>query len=222
MRVILASRASSFTLSPTLLSLDRIATVLENLVNETNKRLDLFVKYKVEDMEEYNSLVSEDKRLKRIVVFIDELAELMRASDKQATKQITGFLETLTRISRASGINLIMGIQRPDATVVNGQIKSNVTMRICGRFVDPEPSRIMLGNDMAKELPNIKGCFILRNEEFIEFQAFYIYSDLMTGLDTVNIRYHAEPAQDKEPKQIQKVDKRMETDLDFNFDDVEV
>jgi len=199
---------------------DRITAVLEELVTETNKRLDLFVKYRVENMDEYNSLVSYEKRLKRVVVFIDELAELMRAGDKEGNKQVTGYLETLTRVSRASGINLIMGIQRPDSTVINGQIKSNVSMRICGRFVDPEPSRIMIGNDMAKELPNIKGRFILRNEEFIEFQSFYINSDLMIGLDKVNVMNH-ELEQKTEPETIQEQE-REEPVMDFDFDEIEL
>ena len=66
-----------------------------------------------------------------------------------------------------------MGIQRPDSTIISGQIKNNVSYRICGRFVDKEPSRIMLGNDMASTLKNIKGRFIIKDDNFVEIQAFY-------------------------------------------------
>ena len=151
---------------------EEIAIVLDELVKETSKRLDLFRINKVEDIEQYNN-ISENK-LKRIIVFIDELAELMRASDKQTNKVIMNYLESLTRISRAVGVNLIMGIQRPDSTIITGQIKNNVSMRICGHFVDPEPSRIMLGNDMATDLPGTRGRFIIKDNSYREFQAYYI------------------------------------------------
>ena len=204
---------------------DKIIIVLETLVKETNRRLDLFVKSKVEDIEQYN--MTNSSELKRIVVFIDELAELMRVSDKQANKQIVGSLETLTRISRAVGINLIMGLQRPDSTIVNGQIKNNVTLRICGRFVDPEPSRIMLGNDSATMLSKIKGRFILKDDEVTEFQAFYITSDLMNNLSYIRKYLFGdseliEMENDTTPEETVDSTQEQGANIDFNFDDIQI
>ena len=51
------------------------------------------------------------------------------------------------KTARASGINLVLGAQRPDANVMNGQIKNNVTVRVCGRFADGPVSEIVLGNN---------------------------------------------------------------------------
>lgn len=190
-----------------------ILTVLQELVRETNQRLDLLRENRVEDMEHYNEIATGDSKLKRIVVFIDELAELMRSGARQENKEMINCLETLTRLSRATGINLVMGIQRPDATIINGQIKNNVSMRICGRFVDPEPSRIMLGNDRATQLPQVKGRFLIKDGNCKEFQAFYIFDTTMTCTSTIKKRAKQDTIP-KAPEEPQKVD--------FNFDDINI
>jgi len=171
-------------------------------------------------MEDYNRIVSCNNKMNRIVLFIDELVELLRAGDRETTKHINNSLETLTRLSRAVGINVIMGIQRPDATIVGGQIKNNVSLRICGRFVDPEPSRIMLGNDSANKLPKVRGRFILKDDDQAEFQAFRITSDLMEHLyllekEPSNI--YVEP----DAVEIEADDETAEHPLNLDFDDIE-
>ena len=197
---------------------DKIQMFLEELVAETKHRLDLLRESRVESMEQYNRTVPINNQMPRIILFIDELAELIRAGERQASKNITNSLETLTRLSRAAGINVIMGIQRPDAMIINGQIKNNVSLRICGRFVDPEPSRIMLGNDSANKLPKIRGRFIWKDDEQIEFQAFRITSDLMGHLYLL---------EKKTPSVIHKkenpTEQKSETaETVFNFDDIEI
>jgi len=149
-----------------------VIKVLERLIAETSNRLDKFRAVGVDNIHDYNDKVSGDY-LKRTILFIDELAELLRTSDKEISKTLNSYLETLTRLSRAVGINLIMGLQRPDSTIISGQIKNNVPFRICGRFVDREPSRIMLGNDSAYKLPNIKGRFMVTEDDLYETQCFY-------------------------------------------------
>lgn len=144
--------------------------ILEYLVSETNRRLDLFREAHVDNLTDYNRV--SNANLKRIIVFVDELAELLKTRDKELSNSLYDSIETLTRISRAAGVHLVMGIQRPDAAVINGQIKNNVSFRICGRFVDKEPSRIMLNCDAASHLPNTKGRFIVKDTEPTEFQSF--------------------------------------------------
>ena len=148
-----------------------VVAALHGMVEETKKRLDKFREVGVDNIADYNKL----KRgyMKRTIVFIDELAELLKTRDKATANALNDSIETLTRLSRAVGIHLIMGIQRPDSTIVSGQIKNNVSFRVCGRFVDPEPSRIMLGNERASKLPNIKGRFIVKGDNLQEVQAFY-------------------------------------------------
>lgn len=145
--------------------------ILSDMVKETKSRLDLFRENSVDNIEDYNHVGLD--YLYRKIIFIDELAELLKIRDKEISNLLYDSLETLTRLSRAVGIHLIMGIQRPDSTIINGQIKNNVSYRVCGRFADKEPSRIMLNNDMASMLPVIKGRFIIRANECEEIQSFY-------------------------------------------------
>ena len=147
-----------------------IADILSKMVDETNNRLDKFRGARVDNITDYNRISG--NYLPRKIIFIDELAELLKTRDKDTPSPFSS-IETLTRISRAAGIHLIMGVQRPDSTVINGQIKNNVPFRVCGRFVDPEPSRIMLNNSMASSLPNIKGRFIIKDDDFYEVQGFF-------------------------------------------------
>jgi len=206
------------------------ADILGKMIIETVKRLDLFRENRVDNLNDYNRLT--DDKLKRKIVFIDELAELLKTSDKALSKRLYDSIETLTRLSRAVGINLIMGIQRPDSTILSGQIKNNVSFRVCGRFVDKEPSRIMLGCDNASRLANIKGRFIVKDSDMHEIQSFY-YSNTNSyqskpkrrarGLETDNIArprlVNEEAPIKQEPPTLPRRKKTIDG-VDFDFSDV--
>lgn len=205
---------------------------LENMVNETKRRLDLFRSTKVDNIKDYNKITTL-KNLNRKIIFIDELAELLNTRDKELSNRLYDALETLTRLSRAAGIHLIIGIQRPDAAIVNGQIKNNISCRISGRFVDKEPSRIILGCDDASKLANIKGRFLIKNDELQEFQSFYY-------LDNIDFSPKTEPmeeskiiveetimeveseSQKSNDKDEQPKNDKIVKDLDFDFHDVTI
>lgn len=199
--------------------------VIQGMVAETERRLDLFRLNRVDKIGDYNKLTS--NRLKRKILFIDELAELLKTRDKEISKALYDGLETLTRLSRAVGIHLIMGIQRPDSTIVNGQIKNNVSYRLCGRFIDKEPSRIMLNNDMASTLPNIKGRFIARDDELTEVQCFYYPDDYFQILNaegsepTVEpeLKAASSPVEPEQQVQREKVSKEEKSEIEFDFND---
>ena len=141
------------------------------MVAETHSKLDLFRATNVENLKDYN--VATGNNLQRTIIFIDELAELLKTRDKQISNKLTDSLESLLRLSRATGIHVIMGAQRPDSTVISGQIKNNAPFRVCGKFVDGEPSRIMLNSSIANTLPNIKGRFYVKGVSLEEVQCFY-------------------------------------------------
>lgn len=151
--------------------------VLSMLTKENKKRLDLFRDLEVKNLKEYNQKTKSD--LCRIVVIIDELAELLDKTglskeDKEILVAIEKELSTLARLSRATGINLLLGVQRPDAKVITGQIKTNVPVRICGRFADNSASEIVLSNTKAKDLQDVKGRFLIKvGADTEEFQAYY-------------------------------------------------
>lgn len=165
---------------------ERAVVVLEELVKENGLRLALFRKNRVKNITEYNTKTN--SHLCRIGVFCDEIAEMMDTTgvpkkEREIYEKIKGLLSTLARLSRSTGINLIMGVQRPDANVLTGQIKNNIPVRICGRFADKAASEIVLNSTAATGLPEIKGRFLfLRGNELIEFQA-YLFKDSMLATD---------------------------------------
>ncbi len=197
--------------------------LLKDIVAEAERRLDLFRESRVDNINTYNQKSGYTKELKRMAIFIDELAELLKTRDKETSKSLYDSLETLTRISRATGIHLIIGVQRPDSTIITGQIKSNIPYRICGHFVDKEPSRIVMGNDIANTLPNIKGRFIIRDSNFHEVQAFYISDDFLHATykrysNTTDIPVTPETA----PESVESTtdDKMTVEGIQFDFSDI--
>lgn len=164
-------------------------SVLTMLTKENAKRLNLFRKMEVKNLYEYNQKTNSN--LCRIVVIVDELAELLDSTglskeEKELLAGIEKELSTLARLSRATGINLLLGVQRPDAKVITGQIKSNVPVRICGRFADNSASEIVLSNTRAKDLKDIKGRFLIKlGADTEEFQAYYF--DDKVHLKDINI-----------------------------------
>ncbi|MBP0980983.1 MAG: DUF87 domain-containing protein [Oscillospiraceae bacterium] len=159
---------------------ERALQLLLMLVEENAARLKLFRELEVKNLKEYNS--RHEVKLCRIGVFIDEIAEMLdktgaSKADKVIFEQIEGALSTLARLSRATGINLFLGAQRPDAKVLTGQIKNNIPVRLCGRFADSPPSEIVLNSTVACDLPDIKGRFIYKmGNEFTIFQS-YLFED---------------------------------------------
>ena len=85
-------------------------------------------------------------------------------------------LSTIARTSRAFGIHLILATQRPDAEILGGQIRTNISYKICGR-ADETLSRIILGDSSAADEIAADECgrFILNNgKEKILFQSYWI------------------------------------------------
>lgn len=162
---------------------ERAVEVLEMLVKENQERLVLFRKLKVKNLPEYNRKTG--KNLCRIGVFCDEIAEMLdrkgvSKEDKPIYDRLEGLISSLARLARATGINLFLGVQRPDANVLTGQIKNNIPVRMCGRFADKSASEIVLNSTAATDLPEIKGRFLFqRGNELIEFQSYYFDDETM-------------------------------------------
>jgi len=192
---------------------DSTIKLLQETVNETNRRLDLFRESNVDSLKDYNKIAP--ITLKRKVIFIDELAELLKTRDKEISNALYDSIETLTRISRACGIHLIMGVQRPDSKVINGQIKANVSCRISGRLSDIEHSRIILGSTEATKIPiDIKGRCIIQNGEMRLFQAFY-YDNTFANIFAIDEEQEIVEIATKEQEIKQIVTEEQEVKLNF-------
>lgn len=90
---------------------------------------------------------------------------------ERISKQYNQQLSTIARLGRAFGINLVVGTQRPDATVIPGQIKNNMDIRLCGK-ADNTLSIIILDNgDAAEKIPkDSRGLFL--NQDGVLFRAY--------------------------------------------------
>lgn len=118
---------------------------LSKLSMELLNREMRFQRAKVHNIDEYNSKYTNEccEPLKRIIFVCDEVAEIFNEENKE-TKEIERVLSRIARLGRAFGITLILSTQRPDCKVLEGQIKSNLDVRICGR-ADRTLSEIILG-----------------------------------------------------------------------------
>lgn len=92
---------------------------------------------------------------KRLVLVIDELADLIYSDRSKTNLGSRGMMEyylvKLATLGRASGIHLILGTQRPDASILSGQLRANIPTRIGLRVVNNVERRIILG-DSCKDL----------------------------------------------------------------------
>lgn len=149
--------------------------LLVSLLVEVRYRLEQFKKASVTNIDEYNALGGE--QFLPWLLVIDEAAEVLDVKPKEKTEkklytEIDQTLRTLARISRAAGVDILLGIIRPASEILDGQIKNNLLWRACGYFADSAASRIALENDRATELPsNVKGRFIIGENEV---QAYYL------------------------------------------------
>ena len=127
--------------------------VLDKLVCMLEQRKAAFRSTGCSNLDEYNSKLG--CCIPRCIFSCDEVAELLdkTGADNERKKllaQIENKLSTIARQGRAFGIHLILATQRPDATVIPGQIKNNMDFRVCGR-ADNVLSQIILDNTSAAE-----------------------------------------------------------------------
>jgi len=166
---------------------ERALEALDCLVAENAVRLDLFRELDVKNLTEYNQKTGGN--LCRIGLFCDEIAEMLdkkgaSKADRVILDKLDGRLSTLARLARATGINLILGTQRPDANVITGQLKTNITTRVSGRFADKYAYEIALGTATLFELPDIQGRFIFKQgAELIEFQSYLFNDNMVRNID---------------------------------------
>jgi hypothetical protein len=117
-----------------------------------------------------------------VFLVLDEMIDLKNvAHDDRETKnlktQIKVILDDLSAKGRASRVWVLCATQRPDAQVINGNIKGQITNKIC-LFVETDvDSRVVLDHTRASELPNVPGRFIYRRGKEEVLQGFYLSDD---------------------------------------------
>ena len=120
-------------------------------VKEMLNRYKSFSENNVRDIKGYNEIADMDpdkKRMPQIVIFIDELADLMMAAPNEVEDSIC----RLAQMARAAGMHLVIATQRPSADVITGLIKANVPSRLSLSVSSAIDSRIILDMQGAEKL----------------------------------------------------------------------
>ncbi len=152
----------------------KAANALNWAVAEMNKRYKMFAENGVKDITSYNEKCEE--KLPKIVIIIDELADLMMAS----ANDVEDYICRLAQMARAAGMHLIVATQRPSVDVITGVIKANIPSRIAFAVSSQTDSRTILDMGGAEKLlgkgdmlfyplgaskpVRIQGAFISENE----------------------------------------------------------
>lgn len=129
----------------------KAAGALAWAVTEMERRYTLFSENNVRNIDGYNDVANNDDELEHmphIVIFIDELADLMMASPKDVEDSIV----RLAQKARAAGMHLVIATQKPTVQVVTGLIKGNIPSRIALLVSSNIDSRVILDASGAEKL----------------------------------------------------------------------
>ncbi len=130
--------------------LERVVKVLRWVAWEMDDRYKRFAAVTARNLDDYNRLVKRDGEptLPRIVVLVDELADLMMLAPDEVERTIC----RIAQMARATGIHLVVATQRPSTDVVTGLIKANFPARISFATVSQVDSRVILDMPGAETL----------------------------------------------------------------------
>ena len=118
-------------------------------VKEMTDRYKTFSEQNARNLDRFNERVEKPTdKLPRIVIIIDELADLMMV----APDEVEDSIRRIAQLGRAAGIHLILATQRPDATVITGLIKANIPSRAAFAVSSATNSRIILDMGGAEKL----------------------------------------------------------------------
>jgi S-DNA-T family DNA segregation ATPase FtsK/SpoIIIE len=158
--------------------LERIVRVLHWVAWEMNDRYKRFAAEGARNIDDYNRAVGRggEEALGRIVVLIDELADLMMIAPDEVERTIC----RIAQMARATGIHLVVATQRPSVDVVTGLIKANFPARVSFATASQTDSRVILDMPGAETLMGkgdmlylaadagypvrLQGCFITQEE----------------------------------------------------------
>jgi DNA segregation ATPase FtsK/SpoIIIE, S-DNA-T family len=165
-------------LTPVVVELEKVVEVLHWTTQEMNRRYRLFSKVGARNLEAYNQSAPgrNESLLPKIVMIIDELADLMMMAPDQVERSIC----RIAQMARATGIHLVIATQRPSVDVITGLIKANFPARISFAVTSGVDSRVILDatgaerllghGDMlfmapdSSKLARLQGCFLSDRE----------------------------------------------------------
>ncbi|MBI5974265.1 DNA translocase FtsK [Staphylococcus canis] len=117
-------------------------------VDEMEKRYKMFAQKHVRNISAYNKKVNYDERIPKIVIVIDELADLMMMAPQEVEQSIS----RIAQKARACGIHMLVATQRPSVNVITGLIKANIPTRIAFMVSSSVDSRTIIDSGGAERL----------------------------------------------------------------------
>ena len=169
---------------PVVTDVKKASAALNWAVAEMERRYKLFAAAGTRDLNGYNAMVrakgseagENEKVLSRLVVIVDELADLMMVAKNEVEASIC----RLAQLARAAGIHLIIATQRPSVDVITGLIKANIPSRIAFKTASSVDSRTILDRNGSEQLlgwgdmlylptgafapTRVQGCFLSDDE----------------------------------------------------------
>ena len=136
--------------APVVVNMERVIGTLQWALREMDMRYEKLAEAGARNITDYNRKVSDTKKrhMPNIVIFIDELADLMMVSPEETERSIT----RLAQMARATGIHMVISTQRPSVDVVTGLIKANFPARIAFAVASGTDSRVILDSTGAERL----------------------------------------------------------------------
>ena len=134
-------------LTPVVTDIDRATSVFNWAVNEMERRYKLFESAKARNIDMYNEK-SGFQALPYVIIVVDELSDIMVNDPTGVEKSII----RLAQLARATGIHLILTVQRPSTNVITGLIKANIPCRIAFNVTSQIDSRVIIDQPGAEKL----------------------------------------------------------------------
>ncbi|MCY1599174.1 DNA translocase FtsK [Staphylococcus pettenkoferi] len=134
--------------SPVITDVKAATQSLKWAVDEMERRYKLFAKYHVRNITAFNKKAAYEDRMPKIVIVIDELADLMMMSPQEVEQSIA----RIAQKARACGIHMLVATQRPSVNVITGLIKANIPTRIAFMVSSSVDSRTILDSGGAERL----------------------------------------------------------------------
>lgn len=150
-----------------------VPNVLYTVCAEMDWRYSKFKEKGVNNIIGYNQCFTQPayETMSRIVVVIDEMADLILSNPKE----ITHLLVRIAQMGRAAGIHLILSTQRPSREVLPGLLKANIPVKICFKVTTAVNSRVVLDTAGAENLIGKGDGFLDNGRDGLQrFQGCYI------------------------------------------------
>ncbi|MCH4419583.1 DNA translocase FtsK [Staphylococcus haemolyticus] len=134
--------------SPVITDVKAATQSLKWAVDEMEKRYKLFAQFHVRNITAFNKKAPYEQRMPKIVIVIDELADLMMMAPQEVEQSIA----RIAQKARACGIHMLVATQRPSVNVITGLIKANIPTRIAFMVSSSVDSRTILDSGGAERL----------------------------------------------------------------------